>query len=149
MRIPLVLLAALLCAGCGAPSYDVPPETPSDVESETSMTPVKVIVPNGAPSETAEEGGGMDQAQRRDPSRVLVLQTTKLDRYAEVLGPIDVHEPMGSDAAALERLREEAADLGADAIVGVEFHHGDAPGEPTHLSGLAVRFVPPPQLPMH
>jgi hypothetical protein len=38
--------------------------------------------------------------------------------------------------------------MGADAVVGVEFHHGEG-DEPTHLSGMAVRFVPPPVLPMH
>lgn len=148
MRIRMVLLASLLCAGCGAPSYEAQPETASDAESEATVTTPAVIVPAAEPAAAAETGGGTPQVQPRDPSRVLVLQTTKLDRYAEVLGPIDVHEPMVSDAAALERLREEAAGMGADAVVGVEFHHGDTPGEPTHLSGLAVRFVPPPQLPM-
>jgi putative heavy-metal-binding protein len=74
-------------------------------------------------------------------SRVLVLQTTKLERTAEVIGPVDVHEPMGSDQAALRRLQEKAAAIGADAVVGVEFHHGESEGEPTHLSGLAVRFL--------
>ncbi len=32
--------------------------------------------------------------------------------------------------------------MGADAVVGVEFEHGEGQGEPTHLSGLAVRFLP-------
>jgi hypothetical protein len=31
--------------------------------------------------------------------------------------------------------------MGADAVVGVEFHHGEGEGQPTHLSGLAVRFI--------
>lgn len=79
-----------------------------------------------------------------EPNRVLVLETTKLDRYAEVVGVVDVHEPMGSDRAALARLREKAAAMGADAVVGVEFHHGEGEGEPTHLSGMAVRFVRAP-----
>jgi uncharacterized protein YbjQ (UPF0145 family) len=38
-------------------------------------------------------------------------------------------------------LRVKAAQLGADAVVGVEFHHGESEGEPTHLSGLAVKFL--------
>jgi hypothetical protein len=39
--------------------------------------------------------------------------------------------------------------MGADAVIGVEFHHGEDEGRPTHLSGMAVRFVAPPVLPMH
>ena len=31
--------------------------------------------------------------------------------------------------------------MGADAVIGVEFHHGEEHGEPTHLSGLAVRYI--------
>jgi hypothetical protein len=79
--------------------------------------------------------------------RVLVLQTTKLDRYAEVVGVVDVHEAMGTDQAALAALRRKAAAMGADAVVGVEFHHGEGEGEPTHLSGMAVRFVSRESLP--
>ena len=47
---------------------------------------------------------------------------------------------MGHHDAALDALRRKAAAMGADAVVGVEFHHSEG-GEPTHLSGLAVRFV--------
>ena len=90
---------------------------------------------------TGRQYEGLPQTE---PDRVLVLETTKLDRYAEVVGMVDVHEPMGSDQAALARLREKAATMGADAVVGVEFHHGDGEGEPTHLSGMAVRFVAAP-----
>ena len=77
-----------------------------------------------------------------DVSRVLVLQTTKLERPAEVVGVVDAHESMGRHDAALTTLKRRAAALGADAVVGVEFHHGEGEGEPTHLSGLAVRFLP-------
>ncbi len=76
-------------------------------------------------------------------SDVLILQSTKLDRPAEVVGVVDVHEPMASEDAALAALRRKAAAMGADAVVGVEFHHGEGSGEPTHLSGLAVRFRDP------
>jgi hypothetical protein len=84
---------------------------------------------------------------RLEPNHVVVLQTTKLDRYAEVIGLVDVHEAMGTEQAALAALRAKAAALGADAVIGVEFHHGEADGEPTHLSGMAVRFVPASTLP--
>jgi hypothetical protein len=74
-------------------------------------------------------------------SRVLVLQSTHTDRLTEVVGVIDVHAEMGGHDAALEMLKARAAQLGADAVLGVEFHHGHGEEEPTHLSGLAVRFI--------
>ncbi len=77
-----------------------------------------------------------------DPSRVLILQSTHLDRPAQVVGVVDAHEEMGKHDGALHALQTKAARLGADAVVGVEFHHGEAQGEPTHLSGLAVKFLP-------
>jgi hypothetical protein len=82
-----------------------------------------------------------------DADRILVLQTTKLDRYAEVVGVVDVHEAMGTEQTALAALRRKAVAMGADAVVGVEFHHGEGEGEPTHLSGMAVRFVSSSTLP--
>jgi hypothetical protein len=86
-------------------------------------------------------------ASSSDAGGILVLQTTKLDRYAEVVGVVDVHEAMGTEQAALATLRRKAAAMGADAVVGVEFHHGEGEGEPTHLSGMAVRFVSSSALP--
>jgi uncharacterized protein YbjQ (UPF0145 family) len=84
------------------------------------------------------------------PSRVLVLQAEHVDRPTEVLGVVDVHEPMESETASLDALRRRGACLGADAVLGVEFHHGGEGSEAiravpagearTHLSGVAVRY---------
>jgi uncharacterized protein YbjQ (UPF0145 family) len=57
----------------------------------------------------------------------------------EVLGTVDVHEHMGTEEQALGVLRGRAAALGAEAVVGVEFHHGEGHAEAVHLSGMAVR----------
>ena len=90
---------------------------------------------------------------------VLVLQGSA-DRASEVLGLIDVHGRMGQEDEALARLRRDAARMGGDAILHVEFHHagehpeGEAADEDTdsavdedagdpmalHLSGTVVRF---------
>jgi hypothetical protein len=72
---------------------------------------------------------------------VLVLQSSHIDRLTEVVGVVDVHSEMGGHDAALDLLKRRAAELGADAVLGVEFHHGHGEEEPTHLSGLAVRFI--------
>ena len=91
--------------------------------------------------------------------RVLVLQGSA-DRASEVIGLIDEHGRMGQEEAALARLRRDAARMGGDAILHVEFHHagehpeGEAADEDTdsavdedagdpmalHLSGTVVRF---------
>lgn len=95
-----------------------------------------------------------------DSSHVLVLQGSA-DRPTEVIGLVDVHGRMGEEGEALGRLRDRAAQMGADAVLYVEFHHGgehhhDGDAEDTdsatdesaaeadpmalHLSGEAVRF---------
>lgn len=141
MRPPRMSLAALgILAGCANeyhPEYH--PQSTYSYEQNVSY-PTTVFEVQGSdpapasPSEsTAEESG--------DPSHVLVLQSTHLDRPAEVVGVIDAHTAMGSHDAALDMLRRRAAAMGADAVVGVEFHHGEGEGQPTHLSGLAVRFL--------
>jgi hypothetical protein len=140
MRISLVLLASIVAVGCGGASPDEQPVTPTGAPPQAPRD--AVIMTGGTPA-------GSAAMQQTDASNILVLQTTKLDRYAEVVGVVDVHEGMGDERAALQSLREKAAAMGADAVIGVEFHHGEGEGEPTHLSGMAVRFVPPPVLPMH
>ena len=73
-------------------------------------------------------------------ARVLILQNEDAGRPSEVLGIVDVHQQSGQQDRALQELRIRAAALDADAVVGVEFHHGEHAGESTHLSGTAVRF---------
>ena len=71
-------------------------------------------------------------------ARVRVLPGA-LGCTSEVLGIVDVHEPVKSTAEGLELLKRRAALLGAEAVVGVEFEHGEGGSEKTHLSGSAVR----------
>jgi hypothetical protein len=135
----LASAAVLALAGCASeyhPEYH--PQTTTSYQQIVSY-PTTVFMGGSAPaSEDAPENASPAQG---DPSRVLVLQSTHLDRPSEVVGVIDAHVPMGSHDKALDVLRRRAAAMGADAVVGVEFHHGEGEGEPTHLSGLAVRFL--------
>jgi uncharacterized protein YbjQ (UPF0145 family) len=71
--------------------------------------------------------------------KVKILETRNLECPMEALGPVDVHEKMESTQAALHVLKLRAAALGADAVTGVEFEHGEGSGAPTHLAGMAVR----------
>lgn len=65
--------------------------------------------------------------------RVLVLQGSA-GRSCEVLGLIDEHGRMGQEQEALARLRRDAARMGGDAILHVEFHHA---GDEHHDEGAA------------
>jgi hypothetical protein len=78
---------------------------------------------------------------RRAAARILVLQSTHTDRTTEVVGVVDVHAESGDQDEALDELRAVTLAMGADAVLGVEFHHGETHDAPTHLSGLAVRFL--------
>ena len=129
------LLGLVLVAGCAEESqapaliaYPVP--YPAAYEVRTQVT--------ADHHEHESDGAAVDLSRSR---RVLLLQGRKLDRPAEVVGVVDAHEPSGREDAAFQRLQQNAAALGADAVVGIDFHHGEGPGEPLHLSGLAVRFL--------
>jgi hypothetical protein len=142
MRTALLAIAgSIALAGCMSeyhPEYH--PESTTRYEQNVSY-PTTVLAVGGSTSGAADPPA-TGLAARGDASRVLVLEGTHLDRPAEVVGVIDAHMPMGSHDAALDLVRRRAVQMGADAVVGVEFHHGEGEGQPTHLSGLAVRFLP-------
>lgn len=63
----------------------------------------------------------------------------------DILEVVDLHTEAMSEDKGFAELRARAAAAGADAVVGAEFEHGAA-GEPSHLSGVMVRYgqpVPP------
>ncbi len=132
-------VVASLGGGCGEwpdPPAAYPPPPPS-YETRIEVrpgAPIVTYVPAAAapPNEwpAAVTVGG-----------VFITTTRRLERATEVVGVIDAHEPSGRQDAAFAVIRERAAAMGADAVVAVEFHHGEEPGEPTHLSGLAVRYL--------
>ena len=132
MRTPLALLLLVLAPACAA-MQDQPTLHHASAHDEHE-------------EHEAEEA---NCAPLVPPSHVIVLQADHVDGPTEVLGVVDVHEPMESEAASLNALRRRGACLGADAVLGVEFHHGEEgeairavpAGEPrTHLSGVAVRY---------
>ena len=72
--------------------------------------------------------------------KVIVLVDKRVDRPTEVLGVFDFHSAATSEDKGFDELRRRAAEIGADAVIGAEFEHGDD-GGPSHLSGMAVRFL--------
>jgi uncharacterized protein YbjQ (UPF0145 family) len=90
--------------------------------------------------EVAEERALMaDSTLAAAASRIRVIQNDQLECPSEILGLVDIHQPVKTEDEALNVLKRKAAKLRADAVIGVEFHHGEPGEEPTHLSGMAVR----------
>lgn len=120
--------------------------------NKNAVLPVLVIMLAGLFGCTPPARGPNDAEHDKEPddprlespaiieaaSRVKVLPG-KLACQSEVLGIVDVHEPVASVADGLEKLRRRAALLGADAVTGVELEHGEGGADKTHLSGTAVR----------
>ena len=148
MRRRWLPLLVLLLVACDPPGYEAPP--PQMPERGAGEQEAKArVAPRTVEAEDQDEEA--EHAHDGDPialspreQGVLVLQTAELTRPAEVVGVVDAHEKMGHHDEALAHLKARAAALGANAVVGVEFHHGEGEGEPTHLSGLAVRFLQTP-----
>lgn len=140
MRLALSLLCLVPLLGCASaqpPAADFPPASPTSDESSSSESS-----PAGGDGqdEIAEERALMaDHSLDTAAAKIRVIQNDDLSCASEVMGLVDIHEPVQSEQQALEVLKHKAAKLGADAVVGVEFHHGEPGEEPTHLSGMAVR----------
>jgi hypothetical protein len=71
---------------------------------------------------------------------VQVFVDKRIPRPTEVVGVLDFHSAATNEDKGFDELRARAAALGADAVIGAEFEHGEG-GEPSHLSGMAVRFL--------
>jgi hypothetical protein len=97
----------------------------------------------GASDTTAadDEAPGASEPMMTPTERaVIVLVDKHVDRPTEVLGVFDFHSAETSEDKGFDELRRKAAAMGADAVIGAEFEHGDD-GGPSHLSGMAVRFL--------
>ena len=75
-----------------------------------------------------------------DVARVQILADKHPKRSAEVLAVFDFHTDADSEDKGFDQLRLAAARVGADAVIGAEFEHGEDGGK-SHLSGMAVRFL--------
>jgi uncharacterized protein YbjQ (UPF0145 family) len=137
MHRSLVAFAVVALAGCehNLPDPMVPPTDPPGSASSSST-----------PSEPKEDDEiAEEKAIVNDPAviaaaeNVKIIQNDHVECATELVGLVDIHEPVASVDRALTVLRRKAAKMGAEAVLGVEFHHGEPGEEPTHLSGMAVR----------
>ena len=119
----VVYVSSQANAGAAVGAGDGDPASADDTETTPTPTPAP------APSVMAPSG-----------REVVVLVDKRVDRPTEVLGVFDFHTAATSQDKGFEELKVRAAALGADAVIGAEFEHGDD-GGPSHLSGMAVRFL--------
>jgi uncharacterized protein YbjQ (UPF0145 family) len=123
IRASYVLGIALLATACVEQGSTPPPWDPSASIAASPPEPPRAS----------------DSTLVAAAARIKVLQTGGLGCEMQSLGIVDVHEPMKTEEAALDLLKRRAAALGAEGVMGVEFHHGEGGGESTHLSGIAVK----------
>jgi uncharacterized protein YbjQ (UPF0145 family) len=77
------------------------------------------------------------------PPRVLVTADKTCHnpngRGCDIVALLDLHTAAASEDKGFDELRAKAEAAGGDAVVGAEFEHSDK-GEPSHLSGVVVRY---------
>ena len=122
MRVHAFVLSFSFLASC-TPVGSGPAPTVAGVTPETP--------------ETTEASKPLDAKA----AKVLVTPDTNLGRHLDVVGVLDFHTAADSQEKGFDELRRKASELGADAVIGAEFEHGEK-GEPSHLSGMAVKYAP-------
>ena len=128
------LLFAVLAAGCyDDPGY-VPPQAP---------TPAATVVVRVAPAHESM-AVAMSPTLSANVDRVRVYTTKDIGGENEVVGVLDFHTDADSQDKGFALLKARAAALGADAVIGAEFEHGEGGGV-SHLSGIAVKLHPAPE----
>ena len=113
----------------------IPPSTPMLVTNQTT-----VMEQAGPPGMSIDPSLGEPPVQTEQIRSILVVTDKRLPRPTEVIGVLDFHTSATSQDKGFDELRVRAAAMGADAVIGAEFEHGGA-SEPSHLSGIVVRFL--------
>ena len=104
-----------------------PPSSPAVFVNSTAT------VVNGPPSGDAPE-------LPANARGILVTVDKHIPRPTELIGVLDFHSAAQNEDKGFNELRAHAVALGAEAVIGAEFEHGEG-GAPSHLSGMAVRFL--------
>ncbi len=129
--VKIVLAASL--ASCVPPPASDPPNVYVSAEANASIETSDM-----GPIPCADCAPPLPMTPRARSVQVLVDK--RVPRPTEVLAVFDFHSRADSEDKGFDELRARAAAIGADAVIGAEFEHGDG-AEPSHLSGMAVRFL--------
>jgi hypothetical protein len=130
--------STVLAAALGACA---PAAQPPAVYVSTQASSSAAVGTSDTSATDGDEAPGASEPMLTPAQRaVIVLVDKHVDRPTEVLGVFDFHSAETSEDKGFDELRRRAAAMGADAVIGAEFEHGDD-GGPSHLSGMAVRFL--------
>jgi hypothetical protein len=121
--------------------YDVIDRATREVvlSEQAILTCSDLATPTSAPTTRSRTTAPPTFADRA--ARVVLLDGTDPGRASEVIAIVDVVNPGDDVRGGVWMLRQRAAELGADAVVGVEMHRGGRRG--LRLSGLAIRYTSP------
>ena len=133
------IATALFVAGCSPTLVVQKFQEPSasSASSESSAPHAE-----GAASASGDDGPSLlvTYPLAPDIARIAVLADKHPNRSAQVLAVFDFHTDADSEDKGFDQLRLAAWRVGADAVIGAEFEHGEGGGK-SHLSGMAVRFL--------
>ncbi len=136
MRLPSAIVAlglGLSSFGCSDESIVVPAQEPRPAPATTTTIYIRAARDELPPV-------SLEPRPVVSTDHVKVYPDKDVGRMTEVVGVLDFHTDASTADKGFEQLKARAAALGADAVIGAEFEHGD-PGEKSHLSGMAVRFI--------
>lgn len=141
VRLALLGLASTACLAAACTREYHPEYHPQSTYSvsqtltyPTTILEVGVVPRPGSVEAQPDETPALAHREPTDPSRVLVLtESSRRDRPSEVIGVLDVRVSTDDREAAIEMVKQHAAEMGADAVTSLEFH-------PRRVSGLALRF---------
>lgn len=127
----------LLLIACQPP---LPPAHPDIVMNQTAI--VANDVSEGPPGMMSGDQPAYAPEMRPAIRSIMVVTDRRIPRPSEVVGVLDFHSSATSQDKGFDELRIRAAAIGADAVISAEFEHGGG-DEPSHLAGIAVRFLDP------
>ena len=127
--LPLAGFAATALCASACTTYNVR-------EGATPVGATDLLVAQSPPPPPAPV---VDGARVR---RIVVTTEKTLGRPCEIVAIFDLHTAATDEDKGFDELRARALALGADAVIRAEFEHGEG-SEPSHLSGMAVRFSAP------
>ena len=135
MKLPMLRSSAIAFSASLFACVSTPPPNNPGVTVATQTTVIANEPPNDSPGDVVNAA-----ATAHAGSSIVVITDKHLPRPTELIAVLDFHSDATSEDKGFDELRARAAAMGADAVIGAEFEHGEGQ-EPSHLSGMVVRYL--------
>src|SRR5579859_5704653 len=122
----VVLAIAFVAAGCAPTLVVQKTEDPSSATASSESAP-SAVTSTPPPSPSSDDGPSLTVTYPLAPdvARIQILVDKHLNRSAELIAVFDFHTDATNEDKGFDQLRLAAARVGADAVIGAEFEHGD------------------------